>query len=201
MMAFSRVAYICKCPTRVTADPDVSGDVVVRTGHQGDLARLPPEVLPPGRLRILQERLEAGEILVVGESAGRIASCTWLRRGGAFTLHHLPERGFRLAPDVGYGYDAWTDPALRGRGIRRAVFAEELRILEFLGVAWEVSYFVDHQLDGGRRNLARIGVPLVPLWKVAVRPGGAVALTALSVDDPTVTPCFEHLRDSGGRDG
>ena len=201
MMAFSRVAYVCKCPTRVTADPEVSRDVVVRTGHPGDLARLPAELLGPGRLPILQGRLGAGEILVLGEVSGRVASCTWLRRGGAFTLHHLPERAFHLASGVGYGYDAWTDPALRGRGIRRAVFAEELRTLERLGVAWEVSYFVNHQLDGGRRNLERIGVPLTPLWRVSVRPGGAVALDALAPGDDAVTPCFEHVRESGVRAG
>lgn len=195
MMAFSRVAYVCKVPTRVPADVDVFDDIVVRTGHRGDLARLPPELLPPGRLEKLEARFEADEVLVVGEVDGRIASCTWLRRGGAFALQHLPEHRFRLGPGVGYGYDAWTDPALRGRGIRRAVFAEELRILEFLGCAWEVSYFVDHQLDGGRRNLARIGVPLVPLWKMAVRPGGSVALEALSADEDTVTPCFDYERE------
>lgn len=201
MMAFSRVAYVCKVPTRVEADADGSDGVVVRTGHRGDLARFPPELLPPGRLRVLEERLEAGEILVLGEVDGRIASCTWLRRGGTFAIHHLPDHPFRLAPGAGYGYDAWTDPALRGRGIRRAVFAEELRILEFLGDPWEVSYFVEHQLDGGRRNLARIGVPLIPLWKVAIRPGGTVALTALAEDDHTVTPRFAYERDLDARAG
>jgi hypothetical protein len=192
MMAFSRVAYVCKVPTRVPADIDVSDDIVVRTGHRGDLARFPEELLSPGRREKLEARLEADEILVVGEVGGRIVSCTWLRRGGEFALHHLPEHRFRLGPGVGYGYDAWTDPTLRGRGIRRAVFAEELRILEFLGCSFEVSYFVDHQLDGGRRNLARIGVPLVPLWKMAIRPGGTVALEALSADAGTVTPCFDY---------
>ena len=192
-MAFSRVAYVCKCSTRIPdLDPEapLAEGVRVRTGSEADLARLPAEIDPPGRRARLAERLALGEIFVVGEIGDRIVSCTWLRRGGVFTLHHLPDRPFRLALGIGYGYDAWTDPALRGRGIRRAVFAEELRILRRLGAAWEVSYFVDHQLEGGRRNLSRIGSSLIPLWKLTVRPGG-VALKALFADD-TVTPCFDY---------
>ncbi|MFT3770756.1 MAG: hypothetical protein QM820_35480 [Minicystis sp.] len=192
MMAFSRVAYICKCPTRISAPASAEYDVPglrVRTGTAADLPRLPAEICPPDRLDRLEARLVTGEILVLGELEGRIVSLTWLRREGEFALHHLPAHPFRLAEGHGYGYDAWTDPTLRGQGIRRAVFAEELRILDRLGISHEVSYFVDHQLDGGRRNLARIGVPLIELWKLTVRPGGAVALQALSADG-AVSPCF-----------
>ena len=195
MMAFSRVAYVCKCRTRlpsmVESRPDVAGPFTVRLGAATDLDRLPADYAGPSRLHELRARLAAGELFVVGELEGRIASCTWLRKGGAFALHYLRGREFHLAPNVGYGHDAWTDPALSGKGLRRAVFAEELRILDGLGIAWEVSYFVDHQLEGGRRTLARIGVPLVELWKVVIRRDGTVALTALSGDD-AVTPGFDH---------
>lgn len=192
MMAFSRVAYVCKCPTRARGPAWTPDGLSVRLGGVDDLARLPDEIGGPARAVKLGARLLGGELLVIGELQGRVASCTWLRRGGAFALHHLPERSFRLGPGVGYGYDAWTDPALRGRGIRQAVFAEELRILAERGDAWEVSYFVDHQLEGGKRTLERIGAPLTALWKVAVRRDGSVALTALC-DDGAVTPCFEYV--------
>jgi GNAT superfamily N-acetyltransferase len=198
MMAFSRVAYVCKCPTEGAAPgPPDQGEpecVRVRRGTIADVDRLPADASPPERAGRLRARLEAGEIFLVGEIAGRIGSCTWLRRGGGFALHHLPGRSFRLAEGVGYGHDAWTDPALRGRGIRRAVFAEELRVLARLGCAWEVSYFVAPQLEGGRRNLGRIGVPLVELWKVTARPDGTVALAELSRDG-AATPCFPYARE------
>ncbi len=195
MMAFSRVAYVCKCPTQVPARAGsaATGPLLVRTGGERDIDCLPEELLSWGRRERLQARLADGEQFVVGELEGRLVSCTWLRPGGVFSLHHLPGKAFRLGDGVGYGHDAWTDPALRGQGLRRSVFAEELRILARLGLAWEVSYFVDHQLEGGRRSLASIGVPLTALWKIRVRSGGAVDLEALSEDD-AATPCFEYAR-------
>ena len=188
MMAFSRVVYVCKAPTGGARPERVDG-LEVRAGTVADVDRLPAEISPPGRAVELRARIEDGETLVVGEAQGRIVSCTWIRRGGSFCIHHLPGRWFRLAEGVGYGYDAWTDPAMRGRGFRHAVFAEELRMLARLGCAWEVSYFVTPQLEGGRRTLARIGVPLVELWRVTARPDGSVALAELSRDGG-VTPCF-----------
>jgi GNAT superfamily N-acetyltransferase len=194
MMAFSRVVYVCKCPTGSALGGALDG-LWVRAGTVADVDRLPAEISPPGRAAQLRARIEDGEILVVGEAPdGRIASCTWIRRGGSFCLHHMPGRWFRLAEGVGYGYDAWTDPALRGRGIRRAVFAEELRMLAQLGCAWEVSYFVTPQLEGGRRTLARIGAPLAELWRVTARPDGSVALAELSPDG-AATPCFSFTRE------
>ena len=196
MMAFSRVAYVCKVPTQISAQAgsDASGRIRVRTGGEPDIDRLPTELLSAGGRERLQRRLADGELFVIGELEGRLCSSTWLRPGGVFSLHHLPGKAFRLADGIGYGHDAWTLPELRGRGLRLAVFAEELRILARLGLAWEVSYFVDHQLDGGRRNLARIGVPLTPLWKIRVRPDGTLSLTALS-EDSSVTPRFEYTRE------
>jgi hypothetical protein len=195
MMAFSRVAYVCKCPTRLPdgprARPDVRGPFEVRLGGPDDLRRLPADYAGPSRLPELRARLDAGELFLVGELDGLIASCTWLRQGGSFSLHHLPRATFRLAPNVGYGHDAWTDPALSGKGLRRAVFEEELRTLDGLGFAWEVSYFVDHQLEGGRRTLARIGAPLTVLWKVVIQRDGGVALTELTRDGAAL-PSFDH---------
>ena len=196
MMAFSRVAYVCKVPTQVIAQAghDGSGSVLVRTGGEPDIDRLPAQMLSAGGRERLQRRLADGELFVVGELDGRLCSSTWLRPGGVFSLHHLPGKSFRLGEGVGYGHDAWTDPDVRGRGLRLAVFAEELRILARLGLGWEVSYFVDHQLEGGRRNLARIGVPVTALWKIRVRSDGSLALTALS-EDSSVTPRFEYTRE------
>jgi hypothetical protein len=195
MMAFSRLAYVCKVPTQVTtlAVPDAEGTIPVRTGTEADIDRLPDEMLTGERRERLRQRLVDGEIFVIGELSGRIVSFTWLRPGGMFSLLHLPEHSYRLGAGVGYGYDAWTDPSVRGRGLRQAVFAEELRILARLGFGWEVSYFVGHQLEGGRRTLARIGVPLTPLWEVRVQRNGTLALTALR-DDDAVTPCFEYAQ-------
>jgi GNAT superfamily N-acetyltransferase len=196
MMAFSRVAYVCKVPTQIPhqAGHDPRGDIRVRTGSEADIHRLPAELLSSGGRERLQTRLADGELFVVGELEGRLVSSTWLRPGGVFSLHHLPGKTFRLGDGVGYGHDAWTDPEARGRGLRHAVFTEELRILARLGLGWEVSYFVDHQLEGGRRTLARIGVPLTPLWKLRVRPDGSLALTALA-EDTAVTPRFEYARE------
>lgn len=189
MMAFSRVAYVCQCPTTVPVPPDPALDIQIRAGGEADLLRLPEEIRPPGRVDRLRARLREGEIFLLGERGGQIVSCTWIRRGGTFTLQGLPDHPFRLAPSAGYGYDAFTDPALRGQGLRRAVFAEELRLLRRLGASWEISYFVDHQLEGGRQSLAQIGVPLMPLWKVTALPGGRAAVVALS-DHGAAVPCF-----------
>lgn len=198
MMAFSRVSYICKCPTLVpardAAESDEGWRLIVRVGEARDLERLPEEVVPRGHRERLRARLDRGELLIKGELDGTIVSATWLRCSGTFLLHHLPDHPFRLGEGVGYGYDAWTAAALQGKGLRRVVFAEELRILARLGCAWEVSYFVQHQLDGGRRSLAKIGVPLLELWKVTARPGGVVQLTARAADGRAAVPCFAYTR-------
>jgi hypothetical protein len=105
---------------------------------------------------------------------------------------YLPGCAFALPPSFGYGYDAWTPPELRGAGLRRLAFAEELRVLSAAGRAWEASYFVAHQLDGARRSLAQAGIAVVPLWRITLAADRRLRAERL-LDEPGVHPLFDDV--------
>src|SRR5581483_3427199 len=114
-------------------------------------------------------RLARGEHWMVGLVDDRIVTYTWLHGRPTCEYPYLPGCTFNLSADTGYGYDAWTPPDLRGGGLRRRAFLEELHILRALGKNWEASYFVKHQLDGATRSLGKVGIVIEPLWRVTLQ--------------------------------
>jgi hypothetical protein len=189
MIVFAREVFVCKCRTHVP-DDDPNADGLARQmrflkGGEGDLPRVDPEHHNAEHIEELRERLKRGEHWLVGEVDGRILTYTWLHTRREISYPSLPGCVFHVADDVGYGYDAWTPPELRGGGLRRRAFLEELHVLERLGMRWEASFFVKHQLEGATRSLSSVGIEIVPLWRVTVRRDKSLAAERLADDDST----------------
>jgi hypothetical protein len=171
MIVLAREVFLCKCSTDVRSERGgqptdaclrfVAGapahvDLLDREHHTGEHAE------------DFLARLARGEYWLLGLLGERIATYTWLHTRPRCSYPYLPGCEFGLSDDYGYGYDAWTLPGLRGGGLRRLAFVEELRVLASLGRAWEASFFVAHQLEGASRSLARADITIVPLWRVAL---------------------------------
>ncbi len=171
MIVLAREVFLCKCSTDVPSDR--SGDaessrVRFVSGAARHLELLDPALHDADRVDEFRARLARGEYWLVGLVGDEIATYTWLHTRPRCEYPYLPGCAFALPDDYGYGYDAWTLPARRGGGLRRAAFVEELRVLSALGKAWEASFFVHYQLEGAARSLARACVKVVPLWRVAL---------------------------------
>jgi hypothetical protein len=198
MIVFSREVFVCKCSTHVKpsdeAPHDLASEMRFVKGGEAEIALLDPEHHNAEHVADFRARLARGEHWMVGivdvERANRIVTYTWLHTRPVCDYPYLPGCSFNLAKDVGYGYDAWTPPDLRGGGLRRHAFVEELRILESKGIAWEASYFVKHQLDGATRSLSRVGIDIVPLWRVTLQRDKSLAAEKLAKDDSSTTPAF-----------
>ena len=185
MIVFAREVFLCKCSTEVrgrapdspalappaadagAAPPDAASLEFV-LGGEDDLASLDPVHHGDQHLADFRARFARGEQWLIGLLGGRIATYTWLHTRPRCEYPYLPGSAFDLPSDFGYGYDAWTPPELRGSGLRRRAFVEELRVLRGMNKTWEASYFVAHQLEGARRSLARVGVDIFPLWRIAL---------------------------------
>jgi hypothetical protein len=187
MIVLAREVFLCKCATDAAASPARDGLLrelrFVRGGEQ-HLRHLDPAHHGPDQLRDLRARLARGETWLLGLAGGRVATYTWLHLRPVCEYAYLPGCSFELPADFAFGYDAWTAPELRGAGLRRRAFLEELAWLRALGRSWEASFFVAHQLEGARRSLALAGIGIVPLWRIAL--GRARRLG------------FERLRDHEG---
>src|SRR5262249_41815156 len=130
-----------------------------------------------------------GEHWMVGEADGTIVTYTWLHERSRVEYPYLPGCAFDVAPDVGYGYDAWTPPELRKLGLRRKAFVEELHILERMGKKWQASYFLKHQLEGATRSLGLAGIEILPLWRVWLGQNRQLHVEKLR-DDDSARPAF-----------
>jgi hypothetical protein len=187
VLVFSREVFVCICSTDVSPPAVAAGEVTDRMrfsrGGLADLDRVDRDHHDPAHLAELGARLERDEYWLIGELDGRIVTYTWLFGGDRASYPSLPGCEIALRPEVGYGYDAWTPPALRGRGLRRRAFVEELRVLRALGKTWEASFFVSHQLAGATRSLANAGVHIVPLWRVSLRADRTLACEQLAAND------------------
>lgn len=182
MFDLSREVYVCKCATEIAA---VDGELRVRDGDARDLDRL-----VSGESRDdFRARLERGERWIVGEAGGEIVTYTWLTTAARFEYALLPGCAFELRDDTGYGYGAFTVEKSRGRGHRRQLFVEELRTLRALGKRWEAGVFIAPQLAGATRSLARVGIDVVPLWRVTVGRDRRLVAERLR-DDDCATPLF-----------
>lgn len=195
VVPFDREVFVCRCATDVpVVDLGASGmaaRIRWRRGGEADLARLDPAHHGADDHDLMRERLAHGRYWLIGDVDERIATFTWLHHDERASYPHLPGCEIRLRGDTGYGYDAWSHPDLRNHGLRRITFVEELRILRRTwGVAWEASVFVDHQLEGGTRSLAKAGVTVVPLWRIWIEPDGTPRVERLHDDADAATPVF-----------
>jgi len=202
MIVFAREVFVCKCPTKVPEwhDPaaaPLARELAFTQGTAADLERLPREHHDDKHLAELRARLDRGEHWLVGDAGGRIVTYTWLTTKRRVEYPYLPGCAFELAADVGYGYDAWTPPELRNLGLRRKAFLEELHVLERLGMRWEASYFVKHQLDGAKRSLGSVGIDVIPLWRVTLERDRSLAVEKLADDDST-RPAFAGKTPAAG---
>jgi hypothetical protein len=171
MIVLAREVFLCKCSTHVPDDrggPPFDARLRFVAGAAEHLELLDPEHHTGDHVEDFRGRLSRGEHWLLGLLGDRIVTYTWLHTRPRCSYPYLPGCDFGLADDYGYGYDAWTPPALRGGGLRRRAFVEELRVLASLGRAWEASFFVAHQLEGATRSLARTRVTIVPLWRVSL---------------------------------
>lgn len=194
MIVFSREVFVCKCATDVPRDDPDANELARRlrfvSGSAADFARLDPEHHNAEHVADFEKRLARGEHWMVGYVDDRIVTYTWLHTRPTCEYPYLPGCSFELAKDVGYGYDAWTPPDLRGGGLRRRAFLEELHILKERGMRWEASYFVKHQLDGATRSLGKVGIVILPLWRVTLQRDKSLAVEKLAKGDDSTAPNF-----------
>jgi hypothetical protein len=192
VIVLAREVFVCKCATDVGRDdPEASPDVRrvewVR-GTEAHLALLQPQHHSPEHVEELRQRLGRGEHWVLGLLDGRVVSYTWLHTRRRIEYPYLPGCVFETAEDVGYGYDAWTPPELRGGGLRRRGFLEELNVLKEGGIKWEASFFVKHQLEGATRSLGKVGIHIVPLWRVRLERDRKLSFEDLAPGDGSTKP-------------
>lgn len=196
MLVPAREVYVCKCSTEIVPPPDPPAvPVRFRRGEPADLDRVDRRHHGPEHLADFSRRLSGGDVWLIAESeAGRehgseIVGYTWLHGGDRARYPTLPGCEIILASDVGYGYDAWTIPELRGCGLRRHGFVAELQLLRELGKGWEASFFVSYQLEGAQRSLAAAGIEIIPLWRIYLRRDRTLGAERL-LDDASVRPAF-----------
>lgn len=195
MLVFAREVFVCKCSTDVpTRDPSATGmaaEVQFVQGSLADLNRVDMEHHGEEDLAQMRQRLDRGHYWMIGQIGERIVTYTWLHQGGVATYPSLPGCEVRLRDDTGYGYDAWTPPDLRGQGLRRVGFLEELGILRrHWGLRWEASFFVKHQLEGATASLAKVGIHVVPLWRVWLKRDRSLDAEKLHEDAGAAEPTF-----------
>jgi hypothetical protein len=192
MIVLGREVYVCKCSTDVPREPSASGvlpSVEWTLGNRDHFAKVPREHHEDAHFADFEERLRRGEQWLIGIVEGKIVSYTWLHARSHVSYPYLPGCRFKLGPGVGYGYDAWTLPDLRGEGLRRRGFVEELRVLRTsFGCEWEASFFVKHQLEGATRSLAKAGIEIMPLWRVRLAEDRKVAFESLAPHDRSAEP-------------
>ena len=192
VIVLAREVYVCKCSTDVPLeDPNASPDAKrVRwiKGEEADLARLPVEHHNPEHIEELRGRLARGEHWVLGLDGDTVVSYTWLHTRRTIDYPYLPGCTFETATDVGYGYDAWTPPELRGGGLRRVGFLVELNALKAMGMKWEASFFVKHQLEGATRSLGKVGIDIIPLWRVRLNAGRTLSFEEHVPGDGSTRP-------------
>lgn len=191
MIVLAREVFLCKCSTAVEAPPRSDadgGDIRFVRGDLSHLGLLDPVHHGDEHVRDFRDRLARGETWLLGLRGERVATYTWLHERDTCAYPYLPGCVFRLPADTAYGYDAWTPPELRGGGLRRIAFVEELRLLAARGKAWEASFFVAHQLERARRSLAMAGIAIIPVWRIVLGRDRRSVSTAALADPCGITP-------------
>jgi hypothetical protein len=194
MIVFSREVFVCKCSTDVPEDdPNAEGmarELRFLQGGEAEIPLLDPAHHNDEHVADFRGRLSRGEHWLLGMAGDRIVTYTWLHHRDTCTYPYLPDCTVRLAPDVGYGYDAWTPPELRGGGLRRRAFLEELHVLRRMGMKWEASFFVKHQLEGATRSLGKVGIVIDPLWRVTLQRDKTLTAEPLVPNDTSCIPAW-----------
>ena len=169
----------------------VAAEVVWHHGTEADFDKLDREHHSDKHTDDFTQRLARGEIWLIGEVNGKHAGYTWLSRHETAFYPSLPGCEIRLSKETGYGSDAWTPPELRGKGLRRVGFLEELNILrEEWGLLWEASFFVRYQLEGATRSLGAVGIVIEPLWRVSLAKDRTLEAECLAPGDDAAVPTF-----------
>jgi hypothetical protein len=201
MIVLAREVFLCKCATDTVGEPngemsserdgDRTDDLRFVSGGEAELDRLDPRSHNGKHIDDFRARLARGEHWLVGLGNEQIVTYTWLHTRPRCEYPYLPGCAFALPAVFGYGYDAWTIPELRSRGLRRRAFVEELRMLAGRGKVWEASFFVAHQIEGARRSLAQARVAIVPLWRVRLGRDRIPRAEVLAEEETEgVRPCF-----------
>jgi hypothetical protein len=195
MFDFSREVFICKCSTAVDVhqmddDPDAQRLRFIQ-GSAADVERLDRQYHDAGHVQEIRERLARNEYWMVGELDGEIVTYTFLYARESFEYTYLPGCRFAMGSDTAYGYGAWTPNHLRGKGLRRRAFLEELDILRRWGKAWEASVFIKQQIEGANRSLAKVGIEILPLWRVEYTRDRRLVAERLAPDERSVLPLFD----------
>jgi hypothetical protein len=190
MFDFSREVFICKCSTEVDLTRANVPGLRFRSGARSDLSRLDPAYHDTRIIEDMQQRLERGEYWMLGEQGDDIVTYTWLFARGTFRYTYLPGCEFTLGDDTAYGYGAWTPNHLRGHGLRQRAFLEELDILRGWGKKWEASVFIKQQLEGAKRSLGKVGIEIVPLWRVVYGHDRKLVAERLLAGEQSVLPVF-----------
>jgi hypothetical protein len=198
MFDFSREVFICKCSTAVDVhqmdnDPEVQG-LRFGEGVPADIERLSREYHDARMLQEIRDRLARGEYWMIGECAGEIVTYTFLYARDSFEYTYLPGCRFAMGSDTAYGYGAWTPNHLRGKGLRRRAFLEELDILRRWGKAWEASVFIKQQIEGANRSLSKVGIEILPLWRVEYTRDRRLLAERLAPAETSVMPLFEQSK-------
>ncbi len=191
MIPLAREVFVVKCATEVAREAPPAG-LRFKRGSEQDLARLAPvEESDATAAEELRARLQNGDHWVLGELDGAIATWGWLHTRERIDYPWLHGCAFDVSSDAGFSFDAWTSPALRDRGLRRQAALEENRVLAALGKKWNVAFYVVHQLEAAKKSLAKVGIELVPLWRVSVENRKALRLERLAPkEDATAKPAF-----------
>lgn len=191
MIVLAREVFLCKCSTDVPGRPEggsLERELRFVRGTEGHMGLVDPVHHNEEHARDFRARLARGETWLLGLAGDRMTTYTWLHTRSSCEYPYLPGCAFHLGPECAYGYDAWTPPELRGTGLRRRAFVEELRWLHANGKRWEASFFVAHQLDGARRSLGRVGIEIVPLWRVTLGPRRSLTFERLGGQDDDIRP-------------
>ena len=142
--------------------------MVFKMGSEADLSRLDTKDHAPGYLSECRQRFD-DHWWLIGELDSKIVTYTWLHQKNSAQYRFLKGCNIKLSKSCGYGYDAWTPPEMRGKGLRRLAFAYELQFLKGEGLSYEASFFVKHQLEGATRSLAKAGIDVLPVWRLKVQ--------------------------------
>lgn len=160
---FRRATY-CLCAYEVSIPPSAEqslreSGLTIRPGTLADLDRLAGESLYDD-CTVYRKWLAEGQVFLLAEQAGRIASYLWLDGSRSVTLEDLPEFRVDIGPEASYTHEAWTLPAYRGRSLRRQMYIAEMLLRREQGLRWKVGYQLRQESLGPMlRNFERTGIP------------------------------------------
>lgn len=119
-------------------------DLTVRRGTAADLPTL--AALGDDEEALLRQRLDAGDVVFVGEHQGQVLCMTWFRKGPApFEEDNAEIACWELGEGTYWSYAAVTRDSARASGVFAKVFVTALREL-----------FDPHGPHGARRVLCRV---------------------------------------------